>query len=103
MLNEELRQETDEVLRSHGEFLRRLGDNGFAGVAELVQRYEQVRSAAAAISRDELDAAQARVSALLEQLVAARDQIQQLSGIVGAMGVGASEDQESADPREALD
>ncbi len=103
MLDSELRQETDDVVRMHGEVLRRLGQEGIGGVAELAERFEQVRRATQSLSADELTVAVQRVSRLLERLRGTREQLHDLSEMLNAMGTGGPGSDASSDPQEALD
>ena len=102
MLDSELRQATEEVIRAHDELLLRLGQQGVSGVAELAETFERLRRASQAYSREELDTALVRVGALLDQLRATRQQVEELSQMRnvllgggdanGAGGTGGSEE-----------
>lgn len=102
MLDAELRQETDEVVRAHGEFLRRLGQQGISGVSDLVERYETVRRAAQALPAEEIDAALARVMALVDRLRAQKLQLDELSHMLAVLGSRA-DGAPTTEPEEALD
>lgn len=102
MLDSELRQATEEVVRAHGELLRRLGQEGVAGVAELARTFEQVRRASRAFSREEIESALVRVNALRDQLRATRNQVEQLSEMREAL-LGSVPGKEPAEPEEVLD
>ena len=102
MLDAELRQETAELVRAHGEILRRLGQEGVSGVEELAERFEQIRRATGSLSADEIAAAIARVDALLGRLRRTRAELDELGQMQIALGVGGSSG-ESDDPQEGLD
>ncbi|MBM4267011.1 MAG: hypothetical protein FJ144_10410 [Deltaproteobacteria bacterium] len=76
---DDLRRETEEVVRIHGELVRRLGRQGIRDVAELVERYQQLQRTMASLTREELDAALIRIGTLLDQLHLIRGQIGELS------------------------
>lgn len=101
MLDAELRHETDEVVRTHGELLRRLGQEGIGGVAELQERFQQLRRATEALSLEEIDGALARIGSLVERLRGQRVQLDELSHVLGVLGQGGAD--EAGDPQEALD
>lgn len=103
MLDADLRQETDEVVRTHGELLRRLGQEGISDVAELAERFGQVRRAAGALSAEEIDAALLRVSTLLQCLKGQRIQLDELSHVLSVLGSTGPAGPVNGDPQEALD
>lgn len=102
MLDAELRQETDEVVRTHGEFLRRLGQEGISGVPDLAERFETVRRAARALPAEEIDAALARVLGLLDKLRGQKVQLDELSNMLAVLG-SRGDAAVVPDPQETLD
>ncbi len=102
MLDPELMQETDELVRTHGEILRRLGQEGVSGVEELRERFDQIRRATGALSEEEIRAAIGRVEALLGRLRRARAELDELGQMRLALGLGRSVDG-ADDPEERLD
>lgn len=79
MLDAELRRETDEVMRTHGELLRRLALEGVGGVADLIERFQRIQKATRALSVEEIDNAISRIEALVGRLEGQRAQLEELS------------------------
>jgi hypothetical protein len=66
--DEELRRQTDELVRLYGELLRRLSHQGVRGVPELVALHEQVCRAVGAIGHEEIDWALTQIASVLDKL-----------------------------------
>ena len=67
-MDDGFRRDVDEVLRQHGEIVRRLTHSGLRGVEELVELYERVRRGIDAITREEIDAMLIRIGSLTDRL-----------------------------------
>ena len=102
MLDAELRQETDELVRAHGEILRRLGQEGVSGVEDLKERFDQIRRATQSLSVDEIRAAIGRVDDLRERLRRTRAELDALGQMRLALGLGQSAG-DAGEPEERLD
>ena len=96
METDDLRRETEEVVRLHGEIVRRLGRLGIRDVAELVERFQQLQRTMASLTREELDAALIRLGALLDQLHLIRGQIVELSRMHQALVLAFDEEDRPA-------
>jgi hypothetical protein len=66
--DDDLRRDTDQVVRLHGEVLRRLSFHGFRDIGELVAMHEQVRAAAQVIASQEIDGALVQIGSVLDRL-----------------------------------
>ena len=78
---ENLRQQTDELVRLYGEMLRRLSHQGIKNVPELVSMHELVRRAIDSVGHQELEWALSQIASLLEQL----DALSQRLTLLGEM------------------
>jgi hypothetical protein len=87
MEQEDFRKGLDEVLRVQGEIVRRLGQQGVRGVAELVELYERMRAALEVVSQEEIDAALVRIGALVDELRLKRLQLDRLASLRALLGL----------------
>ena len=67
-MDDGFRRDVDEVLRQHGEIVRRLTHAGVRGVQELVELYERLRRGIDTITREEIDAMLIRIGTLTDRL-----------------------------------
>jgi hypothetical protein len=65
----DIRREAEELVRYYTELVRRLPQNGVRSIAELLALHEQLRRAAAAIQRQEINWATEQTERLVEALI----------------------------------
>jgi len=68
-MSADIRRETEELVRYYGELVRRLGQSGVRGVADLLALYERLGRALEAVSRQEIGWVTEQVQRLIEALV----------------------------------
>lgn len=75
---EEMRRQTEDLVRYYGEINRRVSDVGLEGVPGLLEVTRQVEMALAQVASQELEWMVSEVRRLLEQLVHMNAQVQRL-------------------------
>jgi len=83
---DDLRRETEELLRYCGELTRRMGRGGIPDVASLVARYEQLKEALDAVSAKEVAWADERARVLIAKLEAVQKSLVTLRRLKGTAG-----------------
>src|SRR5579862_4744253 len=83
-LMEDMVRQTDHLINFTREINRRIADSGISGVEGLVALYDQLRSALAKVSPQELEWAQGEVNRVLESLKRLNDELQHLSALKSA-------------------
>jgi hypothetical protein len=81
---DDLRKETEELLRYCGELSRRLGRGGITDVASLVALYDQLKDALDAVSAQEVAWADERARVLIAKLEAVQKSLATLRRLKGA-------------------
>jgi len=85
---DEMVRQTDQLITFTREINRRIGESGISGVDGLVALYDQLRSALARVSPQELEWAQGEVSRLLESLKRLSDELAHLAALKTALQTG---------------
>ena len=85
---EDMVRQTDHLINFTREINRRIADSGISGVEGLVALYDQLRSALAKVSPQELEWAQGEVNRVLESLKRLSDELQHLSALKSALETG---------------
>jgi hypothetical protein len=78
---EELRRQTEDLIRYYGEIDRRVAHTGMAGIAGLLQVSQHVKAALGVVAAQELDWMVSEIRTLLERLVRMDSQLQQLRAL----------------------
>jgi hypothetical protein len=85
---EEMVRQTDQIINFTREINRRIAESGLTGVDGLVAAYEQLRSALAKVTPQELEWAQGEVTRVLESLKKLSDELSHLSALKAALETG---------------
>jgi hypothetical protein len=85
---DEMVRQTDQLITFTREINRRIGESGISGVDGLVALYDQLRSALARVSPQELEWAQGEVNRLLESLKRLSDELAHLAALKTALQTG---------------
>lgn len=85
---EEMVRQTDQIINFTREVNRRIAESGLSGIEGLVAAYDQLRSALAKVSPQELEWAQGEVSRVLDSLKRLSDELTHLSALKGALETG---------------
>lgn len=78
---DQMRRQTEDLIRYYGELNRRVAHGGLDGIPGLLAITTQVEAALAAVSSQEIDWMVREVRALLEELVRIDTQVEQLRGL----------------------
>ena len=90
---EQMRRQTEDIVRYYGEIDRRVAHTGMDGITGLLEVSQQVESALSVVAAQELDWVVSELRTLLERLVRMDSQIQQLR----ALKAGLARDAEGAE------
>jgi thiamine phosphate synthase YjbQ (UPF0047 family) len=82
---DEMVRQTDQIINFTREINRRMTESGVQGVDGLVALYEQLRTALAKVSVQEIDWAQAEVARVLERLRKLADDLGHLAALKSAL------------------
>jgi hypothetical protein len=85
---EEMVRQTDQIINFTREVNRRIAESGLSGIEGLVAAYDQLRSALAKVSPQELEWAQGEVTRVLESLKRLSDELNHLSALKGVLETG---------------
>jgi hypothetical protein len=85
---EEMVRQTDQIINFTREINRRIAESGLTGVDGLVAAYDQLRSALAKVTPQELEWAQGEVTRVLESLKKLSDELSHLSALKAALETG---------------
>ncbi|HZP43627.1 MAG TPA: hypothetical protein VFD84_19235 [Candidatus Binatia bacterium] len=85
---EEMVRQTDQIINFTREVNRRIAESGLTGIDGLVAAYDQLRSALAKVSPQELEWAQGEVNRVLESLKRLSDELNHLSALKAALETG---------------
>jgi hypothetical protein len=85
---EEMVRQTDQIINFTREINRRMTESGVAGVEGLVGLYDQLKTALAKVSTQELDWAQGEVNRVLESLKKLSDELTHLAALKSALEQG---------------
>jgi len=85
---EEMVRQTDQIINFTREVNRRIAESGLSGIEGLVAAYDQLRSALAKVSPQELEWAQGEVTRVLESLKRLSDELSHLSALKAALETG---------------
>jgi hypothetical protein len=85
---EEMVRQTDQIINFTREINRRMSESGVAGVEGLVGLYDQLRTALAKVSVQELEWAQGEVTRVLESLKRLSDELSHLAALKSALEHG---------------
>jgi len=84
----EMRRHTEDVIRYYGELDRRIASAGMNGIAGLLTSCQQVETALASVTGQELEWMVAEVKHLLEQLVAVDANLERLRALKAHLSDG---------------
>jgi len=82
---EEMVRQTDQIINFTREINRRMSESGVAGVEGLVGLYDQLRTALAKVSAQELEWAQAEVARVLDSLKRLSEELSHLAALKSAL------------------
>jgi len=85
---EEMVRQTDQIINFTREINRRMTESGVAGVEGLVGLYDQLKTALAKVSTQELDWAQGEVNRVLESLKKLSEELSHLAALKAALEQG---------------
>ena len=85
---EEMVRQTDQLINFTREINCRLADSGISGVEGLVALYDQLRSALAKVTPQELEWAQSEVTRVLDSLRRLSDELTHLAALKAALDKG---------------
>ncbi|MCW5892549.1 MAG: hypothetical protein KIT14_18705 [bacterium] len=85
---EEMVRQTDQIINFTREINRRMSESGVQGVDGLVSLYDQLRSALAKVSAQEIEWAQGEVARVLESLKKLSDELGHLAALKAALQTG---------------
>lgn len=85
---EEMVRQTDQIINFTREINRRMSESGVAGVEGLVGLYDQLRTALAKVSVQELEWAQGEVTRVLESLKQLSQELTHLAALKSALEPG---------------
>ncbi len=75
---EQMRRQTEDIIRYYGELNRRVATNGVDGIPQLLEIAKQVETAIGDVGAEELTWVAAEIKRLLDQLVRMDAQLEQL-------------------------
>ena len=85
---EEMVRQTDQLINFTREINRRIGESGISGVDGLVSLYDQLRSALAKVTPQEIEWAQGEVNRVLDSLKKLSDELAHLAALKTALETG---------------
>ncbi len=85
---EEMVRQTDQIISFTREINRRMTESGVQGVDGLVGLYEQLRSALAKVTSQEIEWAQGEVTRVIDSLKKLSDELAHLSALKAALQTG---------------
>src|SRR5438874_8841902 len=85
---EDMVRQTDQLINFTREINRRMADSGISGVEGLVALYDQLRSALAKVTPQELEWAQSEVTRVLDSLRRLSDELTHLAALKAALDKG---------------
>jgi hypothetical protein len=85
---DEMVRQTDQLINFTREINRRIGESGISGVDGLVSLYDQLRSALAKVTPQELEWAQGEVTRVLESLKRLSDELAHLAALKTSLDQG---------------
>jgi len=85
---EEMVRQTDQIINFTREINRRMTESGVAGVEGLVGLYDQLRTALAKVSPQEIEWAQSEVNRVLESLKRLSEELGHLAALKAALEPG---------------
>jgi hypothetical protein len=85
---EEMVRQTDQIINFTREINRRMTESGVAGVEGLVGLYDQLKTALAKVSTQELDWAQGEVNRVLDSLKKLSEELAHLAALKSALEQG---------------
>jgi hypothetical protein len=81
-------RQTDQIINFTREINRRMTESGVAGVEGLVGLYDQLKTALAKVSTQELDWAQGEVNRVLDSLKKLSEELAHLAALKSALDQG---------------
>ena len=85
-MRQDLRRESEELLRYCGELDRRIGEGGIADISSLLELSEQLERALNAVSEQELLWAEERAKRLIEELRAVSESLESIRQLKARLG-----------------
>jgi hypothetical protein len=83
---EQMRRQTEDIIRYYGELGRRMSGNGMEGIPHLLELAKQIETALADVGTQELNWMSAEIKQLLDQLVHMDAQLQRLRELKMILG-----------------
>ena len=83
---EQMRRQTEDIIRYYGELNRRISGNGMDGIPQLLELAKQIETAMADVGTQELTWVAAEIKRLLDQLVHMDAQLQRLRELKMVLG-----------------
>ena len=90
---EQMRRQTEDIVRYYGELNRRISANGVENIPQLLELAKQVEASLAGVGAEELSWIGTEIRRLLDQLVQIDAQLQRLRELKLALGQHAENDQ----------
>lgn len=100
-MRDDLRRQTEDIIRYYGELNRRVAGTGLAGIPNVLELAKQLEVALGEVAGKELEWVGAEIKRLLDELVAMDGQIQHLRELKAVLE-GAAEEAESHRHRSSL-
>ena len=91
---EQMRRQTEDIIRYYGEIDRRVANTGIEGIAGLLEVSQEMETALAVVASQELDWMVTELRSLLERLVRMDSELERLR----ALKMMLADDAESGDP-----
>jgi len=85
-VRQDLRRESEELLRYCGELDRRIGEGGMADISSLLELSEQLERALNAVSEQEILWAEERAKRLIEELRAVSESLESIRQLKARLG-----------------
>jgi len=89
---EEMRRQTEDIIRYYGELSRRISSVGVEGVPQLIELSKQLEIALAEVSPQELEWVGVEIKRLLDRLVEIDSRIDRLRELKTLLDVGSDRD-----------
>ena len=83
---DEMRRQTEDIIRYYGELNRRISANGVEGIPHLLELAKQIETAIADVGTQELSWISTEIKQLLDQLVRIDAQLQRLRELKMVLG-----------------
>jgi hypothetical protein len=92
IMSDNMRRQTEDIIRYYGELNRRIATAGMEGIPKLLEASRQIEHALGEVAPQELDWLLAEIKRLLDQLVLMDSQLQRLRELKAILDGGATPD-----------